>query len=293
MTHPSGQLGTVMAMASSENRTWYIYCHTAPNGKRYIGQTCQEPEKRWREGEGYKRVDTPHFYNAIQNYGWDNFKHVILCSCSSQENADFLEQWFIQKYDTTNRDRGYNLTKGGGGSAGRKMSDKCKAAISASNSKEGLWTDERRRKVSETLKRKYASGEITRAPISEETREKQRIAHLGARNPNYGKPKSDETKRRMSAAQKGKHIPDETRRRQSEAALNSSKKKRCAVHQFTLEGEYVASYSSQKEAERQTGILSASISACCRGKSRTSGGFIWCLQNKPETFPGPVEGLFY
>lgn len=272
------------------SKTWYIYCHTAPNGKRYIGQTCQEPEKRWRGGEGYKKVDAPYFYNAIQNYGWDSFEHVVLCSCSSQEYADFLEQWFIKKYDTMNREKGYNLTSGGKGSTGRVLSAESRAKF-AEHARKIEWTEERRKKVSETMKRKFASGEIVRNPISEEVREKLRIAHLGPRNSNFGKKRSEETRRRMSEAQKGRHHSDETRRRQSEAALNSTKRKRCAVHQFTLEGTYVASYSSQKEAERQTGILSASISSCCRGKSQTSGGFIWCLQNRPETFPNPVNGL--
>lgn len=291
MTAPIDLRGMVTEMASSANRTWYIYCHTAPNGKRYIGQTCQEPEKRWKEGEGYKRVDTPHFYNAIQNYGWDNFEHVILCSCSSQEYADFLEQWFIKKYDTMNREKGYNLTAGGKGSARRVLSDESRAKMAAHN-RTIEWTEDRRKKVSETLKRKFASGEIVRKPISEETREKLRIAHTGPRNHNYGKKRSAETRRRMSEAQMGRHPSEETRRKQSEAAMNSPKKKRCAVCQFTLDGEYIASYPSMMEAQRQTGILSASISCCCRGLSKTSGGYVWCLQAKPETFPSPAQGLF-
>jgi len=248
---------------------------------------------RWKGGYGYKYVDTPHFYNAIQKYGWDNIEHTILCWCSSQEYADFLEQWFIEKYNTFNREYGYNLTAGGSGSAKRKMSDRCKAAMIKANSQEGIWTEERRKKVSETLKRKYASGEIIRKPLSEETREKLRTSHIGSRNSNYGKPKSEETKRRMSESNKGKHSSEEIRRKLSEAALKSKKKKRCAVCQFTLDGEYVASYSSMLEAQRQTGILSASISCCCRGVSKTSGGYIWCLQTKPETFPSPVKGLSY
>ena len=37
----------------------------------------QEPEKRWgANGCNYK--SSPHFYSAIQKYGWDNFEHNIL-----------------------------------------------------------------------------------------------------------------------------------------------------------------------------------------------------------------------
>ena len=37
----------------------------------------QVPEKRWGiNGNNYK--SSPHFYAAIQKYGWDNFEHNIL-----------------------------------------------------------------------------------------------------------------------------------------------------------------------------------------------------------------------
>lgn len=55
-----------------------IYKHTnLINGKVYIGQTCQSPEKRFgKNGNGYRGCR--YFYNAIECYGWDNFEHEIL-----------------------------------------------------------------------------------------------------------------------------------------------------------------------------------------------------------------------
>ena len=54
-----------------------VYKHTAPNGKVYIGITSHSIEGRWRkDGSGYKLNN--HFWNAIQKYGWNNFKHEIL-----------------------------------------------------------------------------------------------------------------------------------------------------------------------------------------------------------------------
>lgn len=47
---------------------YIIYMHVnKKNNKKYIGQTCQDPERRWRGGEGYK--DSPRFWTAIQSYG--------------------------------------------------------------------------------------------------------------------------------------------------------------------------------------------------------------------------------
>ena len=73
----------------------YIYKHTSPSGKVYIGQTCQKPEHRWDNGKGYK---SGYFASAIKKYGWDNFKHEILFKGLDQLNADIIEEDLIFYY---------------------------------------------------------------------------------------------------------------------------------------------------------------------------------------------------
>ena len=91
-------------------RKYSVYIHTNKiNGKRYIGVTTMIPEKRWANGEGYKNQ---FFYRAIQKYGWDNFDHFIL-EVDSQELMYKLEQQYIDYYQTTNPDKGYNVSLGG------------------------------------------------------------------------------------------------------------------------------------------------------------------------------------
>lgn len=48
-----------------------------------------------------------------------------------------------------------------------------------------------------------------------------------------------------------------------------------AVFQYTLDGEFVSAYPSQREAGRVTGINSDTIGNVCRGKGKTAGGFIF------------------
>ena len=81
------------------------------NGKVYIGITKQKPEQRWRHGQGYK--SSPHFYAAIQKYGWDNFEHNILFQNLTKEEACKKEQELIAKYHSMDREFGYNSTSGG------------------------------------------------------------------------------------------------------------------------------------------------------------------------------------
>lgn len=88
----------------------YIHINNI-NGKVYIGQTCQKPESRWNHGEGYKT--SPHFYKAIQKYSWNNFSHQVLFDNLTAEEANKLEQQYIQLFDSTNPNKGYNLQPGG------------------------------------------------------------------------------------------------------------------------------------------------------------------------------------
>ena len=94
------------------SNTYIIYKHTNKiNNKSYIGQTCQDPKIRWRNGKGYKPCIK--FYNAIQKYGWENFSHQILESNLTLEQANQKEIYYIKLYDSVNN--GYNLREGGDG----------------------------------------------------------------------------------------------------------------------------------------------------------------------------------
>lgn len=53
-------------------KQYYVYKHTVPNGKVYIGITKQNPSKRWLNGLGYKH--STYFFNAIVKYGWLNIE---------------------------------------------------------------------------------------------------------------------------------------------------------------------------------------------------------------------------
>lgn len=90
-----------------------IYKHIAPNGKVYIGQTCQKPEQRWKSGKGYSNNE--YFSRAIKKYGWDNFQHEILFTNLTKEEADILEIDIIAKYNSTDHKYGFNIENGGYG----------------------------------------------------------------------------------------------------------------------------------------------------------------------------------
>ena len=92
---------------------WKIYCHSFPNGKKYIGKTCQRLSERFKNGKGY--VSCPYMNHAIEKYGWENIEHLLLEDNLTAKEAIEKEQYYIKKYDSFNKDNGYNLTMGGEG----------------------------------------------------------------------------------------------------------------------------------------------------------------------------------
>ena len=99
-----------------EERNFIVYKHTSPSNKIYIGITCKDPKYRWRNGRGYE--NNRYFWNAIQKYGWNNFKHEILFTRLTEEEAKLMEQCYISLYDSANPKNGYNHTLGGDGTLG-------------------------------------------------------------------------------------------------------------------------------------------------------------------------------
>ena len=95
-----------------------IYMYTSPSGKIYIGQTKNERDRKSQHKSKAKFGSKLPFHKAIRKYGFDNFDYVVLCHCKDREEVDKMEMYFIDKYNSTDRNIGYNVVKGGKGSVG-------------------------------------------------------------------------------------------------------------------------------------------------------------------------------
>ena len=169
-------------------KKFWVYIHTCPNGKRYVGATTRiKPEYRWgKNGEGYRGQP---FEEAILKYGWDNITHEVF-EVDSAEEMYRKEVELISFYHSNDPEYGYNHSVGGECS---RLGCKC--------------SEETRKKLSELQKEKW---------LDSEYREKM----LEARKGKPRKPHSKETRKKMSEGHKKKWLDPEVRRKWSEACKN-------------------------------------------------------------------------
>ena len=136
---------------------WCVYRHlNEVNGKMYVGITSSKPTTRWNNGNGYKH--NKHFYGAIQKYGRDAFRHDILYTGLTQEEAARLEIKLIAKYQTQDPDKGYNIASGGCINSGWHLSAEQKERLSTSQ-KGRVFSEETRAKLREAWKTRTVSPE--------------------------------------------------------------------------------------------------------------------------------------
>ena len=88
----------------------YIYCITSPSGKKYIGQTIRNYEKRFKEHCSLSN-SCIILEKAIRKYGKDKMKFEILLIIDNELLNEY-EIKFIDIYNTL-EPNGYNIRTGG------------------------------------------------------------------------------------------------------------------------------------------------------------------------------------
>lgn len=122
----------------------FIYKYTFDNGKCYIGQS-REGVKRYGKTCTYRNQLVGR---AMKKY--PNYKKEILCYCC-EYLVDYLESYYISKYDSNNPEKGYNCESGG--NENKHLSDDTKRKISEGNKgklKSPL-SENHKRKISESV----------------------------------------------------------------------------------------------------------------------------------------------
>ena len=225
---------------------YVIYCYINKiNGKKYVGQTKGTLKNRHRQhmyeanniGHGFNY----HLHNSIRKYGIENFELDIL-NMSDDYSIDMLEKYYIEKWNLTNRNNGYNSSTGG---------NDC------------LYTEERNKKISEYHKGKPKS-ENAKQNMSKTA--KKRLENKENHNM-YGKHHTEESRRKISenhANFKGEKHPQYGKK--GKESKNSIK-----VIQYDYNMNQIKIWDCIADVERELNICSTSISRCCKGKCKSAG----------------------
>ena len=160
---------------------YLVYIHKNKiNDKVYVGQTCCSAQERWRGGSGYKQQ---FFYEAIEEFGWDNFEHIIVAENLTMAEAQELEKELIAKYNSNDPEFGYNKTKGGFGSTGREWTQEDREKMSKIQLE--CWDDEQRHTQAKQTQSEIWNSPEGRAQRSQQAKEiwkrdDYRATHTGA-----------------------------------------------------------------------------------------------------------------
>lgn len=244
-----------------------VYKHTTPSGKVYIGLTSRPPKERWKGGYGYKKSN-PHFWSAIQKYGWDNIKHEILLSGLSKQQASEFEKMYICLYNSADRRYGYNKTYGG--ENGAKPTEETISKISGSNHYlakkiEQYSLDGEYLKTFDCVINAAKTLNVDCGSIASCAR------HNHYRSHNFIWVYEDEPQKEYWI-----------KRGMSDYIHGGNSPKAKKVIQYDLNGNYIKTYSCATEAAKTTKTPISRISDCANGKRYSSNGFIWLYEDDDD-----------
>ena len=238
----------------------FIYITTNHiNGKRYIGQKSYS-QSNWKTylGSGI------YLNRAINKYGKENFSKEIIETCETKEILDEREKYWIGYYNAVENNNFYNIASGGDG--GNTI---------AGYSEEQLeqYKEYKRKLHKETAPK----GESCVASKLTEKQVLEIIERLQKNDFNL----DIATKYNVSTETINDIRNHKTWKTLTENIvfddISSRKRPRSTkpVVQYSEEGQYIATYKSARDVQRELGISYKLVSAVCNGTKRIAHGFIW------------------
>jgi len=230
------------------------------NGKIYIGKDERSRAQYYGSGLLIGR--------AIALYGKQFFIKDIIEEVENREELCNREIYWITYYRSTDRQVGYNITKGGDG--GDTLTDHPDLI-----------------NIRKKISKKTVDRVFTEQHLSNLKRKHPRLK-LKDKNMDYDKWLSNI--REAHSRRKGKIleeivgrdkaalIKDHLKKKRSERSLDFNK----PVEQYDKQGTLMNRYDSQQQASEKTGVRQGDISNCITGRQKTAKGYIWklCIDSK-------------
>jgi len=219
----------------------YITTNTV-TGERYIGLDSKNDSTYFGSGDKLKK--------ALKKYGKKNFKKEVLEECSTLEELQKRELYWINKFNATEDPTFYNI-----------LSTKIPLQKGRKRSKKT------RQKISQAKKEFYKTHDshLKGTKLTQEHIKKVSEA-------NKGRKHSEKTRKLLSAQRKGRKCTWGDVISVSKLGIPNSKIWK-EVHQYSKDGKYIKSYPGVSVAKKETGINTIYSNLC--GDCKTAGGYIW------------------
>lgn len=223
-----------------EKKYGYIYKIISPTGKIYIGKSTNI-DKRINTYKGLNCKKQPLIYNSLLKYGFSAHTINILYEGENTlKELNEIEIYFIGFFDSfyLKNKNGMNLTLGGDGGFGRKISEEHKEKIRNFN----------RNRVREK------HSEETKKLISESRKKTGKtLAH-----------------QKGIDSLKGRKII-----KSKEWVKNNSESVKKPILQYDKENNLIKEWKSAKDVELELGLCRKNISKNLTNKTKQAYGYIW------------------
>lgn len=190
------------------------------NGKLYIGQTIWGPITRFNAHKRSLKAGThhnAHLQRSWNIHGEEGFVFHVIEKCQ-QDQLDDREKYWINVFGSCDRTRGFNVEAGGVGLR-RTTIDKTRRILSKINKGKPM-SEEQKRKISESLSGMKIHSEYQKNKWSKE--------RSGSGNSFYGKKHSIETRMLLSKIRTGK--PNKSKGKKRKPFSEESRKRMSEAH---------------------------------------------------------------
>jgi group I intron endonuclease len=192
-----------------------------------------------------------YFKNALKKYGKENFKKEILEECTTINHLNEREEYWIELYNSRDKNIGFNIAQGGeGGNTYTSLSEEEKI--------------QRIEKFKKTMNEKYGGAWNKGKPMTDKQKEQLSLSKQGVKYPNRKSPIfSEEHKRKISETNKLRcsKMSDEERKQigiagsQARIGTNHSDEVKKIISEKLVGNDNAKGYTHTEEAKKRMSDL--------------------------------------
>jgi NUMOD1 domain-containing protein len=230
-------------------------------GEIYIGKHNGAKAYYFSGGKLIKRI--------IKKYTTSVFDRNIICSeIDNDELLCYLEIYYIKLFSCNRivNNTGLNLTDGGEGTSGYKLSEKQIQKLSDSLKENYRKSNRRPPKEKQVHQYNYDTGEYIKSFDN---------CTIAAREVDATSSSIGYAARDICACCKG-YMWSYNKM----DVIDKLPRKIRIIHQYDLQGNFIKAWKGLKEITKELNISASEVSNCYSGRAKTSNGFVWKLTDE-------------